>query len=191
MIKKILAATALATLAGVAGAEMTSFRLGAAVGSAHFDVDCSSAVSCDKSATSYKIYGDYRLNDRWSVEGGYMKLNEVKANPYTVFDATGEAKVKVTAPYLALTTRAGIIDDLNGVIRVGLARVRTEGSLDSSGSIIEQAQIKVKPYLGLGLEYSIMPNLQAVVGADFTQAEVSDNITMTVRLLSLGVQYGF
>lgn len=120
-----------------------------------------------------------------------MKLNELKANPYTVFDATGEAKVKVTAPYLALTTRAGIIDDLNGVIRVGLARVRTEGSLDSSGSIIEQAQIKVKPYLGLGLEYSIMPNLQAVVGADFTQAEVSDNITMTVRLLSLGVQYGF
>lgn len=190
-MKRILLAAALAALAGVAGAEMTSFRIGAAVGSAHFDADCADATSCDKSGTSYKVYGDYRLNDRWSVEGGYMKFNQFKASPYTLFDATGDAKIKVTAPYLALATRANIIDDLNGVVRMGLARVRTEGSVDVSGTVNEQAQIKVKPYIGLGLEYSIMPNLQAVLGADFTQAEVSDNITMTVRLLSLGVQYGF
>jgi OOP family OmpA-OmpF porin len=186
MFKKILLATAMMALMGGASAEMTSFRIGAAVGSARLDFDCSGATSCDKSDTSYKIYGDYRLNDMWSVEAGYMKLSQLKATL-----GADDLKIKATAPYLALAARSNIMQDLDGVVRLGLARVRTESSVLVSGVTAEQAQIKVKPYLGLGLEYSIMPNLQAVVGADFTQGEADDMTTGTIRFLSVGVQYGF
>lgn len=191
-MKRILLAAALAALTGVAGAEMTSFRIGATVGSARIDMDCSDFTTCDKSNTSFKIYGDMRLTDMWAVEAGYMKLGQLKGD-YTDSGLTVTSKVTATAPYLALAARAAIIPDLNGVVRVGLARVRTEMRVTEPTIPVNEkiAQIKVKPYLGLGLEYTIQPNLQAVVGADFTQAEVADQETGTVRSFNVGVQYGF
>lgn len=193
-MKRILLAATLVALTGMAGAEMTSFRIGATVGSARIDMDCSDSTTCDKSGTSFKIYGDMRLTDMWSVEAGYMKLGQLKTTDFDPNDSTtSESKVTVTAPYLALAARVGIIPDLNGVVRVGLARVRTQLRVTEPTIPVNEkiAQIKVKPYVGLGLEYTIQPNLQAVAGADFTQAEVSELVTGTVRSFNLGVQYGF
>ncbi|MBI5926576.1 MAG: outer membrane beta-barrel protein [Aquabacterium sp.] len=193
-MKRILLAAALVALTGAVGAEMTSFRIGATLGSARIDMDCSGTTTCDKTDTSFKIYGDYRLSDMWAVEAGYMKLGQLKATAYDPGDSTtSESTVKVTAPYLALAGRAEIIPDLNCVVRVGLARVRTEMHVTEPTLPVDLRlkTIKVKPYVGLGLEYSIMPTLQAVAGADFTHAEAHDLVTGTVRSFNLGVQYGF
>ena len=186
-MKNILMASLLAALAGAAHAQSTPYYVGGALGVSYTDVDCSAATKCDKTDGNFKLIAGYRFNPAWAVEVGYMGFGNQKST-----DASGDTKIQTTAAFAALATRMNIMPALDGVLRLGLARVRSEATVSPNvGDRYKETEIRMKPYLGLGLEYTVLPELRATLGADFTQAEVTPTTTGSVRALNVGVQYGF
>lgn len=187
-MKKMLLASALVTMMGGACAQA---YVGGALGVAHADFDCKGTTSCDKSDTSFKLYGGYKINDIWAAELGYANFGKTKATVYVpAYALTAAGELENTAFTLALAGRTAIAAQLNAAVRVGLARVRSEGTVTVLSTKVSASETKIKPYLGLGLEYVFTKSLSATLGVDLTQGELySDTYNLTA--FNVGVQYGF
>jgi OmpA-OmpF porin, OOP family len=71
----IFAGSASAQASGDAG-----WYVGASLGQAQVDVDCSGTTACDDKDSSWKIFGGYQFNRNFSVELGYTDLGAVTAS---------------------------------------------------------------------------------------------------------------
>ncbi|MBI5926577.1 MAG: outer membrane beta-barrel protein [Aquabacterium sp.] len=184
-MKKILLASALATMMGGAFAQV---YVGGAFGMTQVALDCSGASTCDKSDTGFKFYGGYQFNPTWSVEVGYIDFGAAK---YTYWDGVNVGgKFEVSALTLAAAARAPFSPVLTGVARLGLANAKTEWSESAMGLTISESETKAKAYFGLGLEYTFTKQLRGTLSADFTQGEIGGS-TGSVRAFGAGLQYGF
>lgn len=186
-MKKILLASALATMMGGAFAQV---YVGGAYGMTQAEVDCSGTYTCDKSDTGLKVYGGYQLNPNAALEVGYIDFGTSRfSGPYGF--TTVHAELDNTALTVAAALRGAFSPVVHGVLRLGVANVETTSRAVfvgvASGS---SSETTLKPYLGLGLEYSFNKQLRATLGADFTQGEISGE-SGSVRSFNAGVQYGF
>lgn len=66
--------------AGSASAQEAGWYVGASLGQAQVDVDCSGTTSCDDKDSTWKIFGGYQINRNFSVEVGYSDLGAVTAS---------------------------------------------------------------------------------------------------------------
>lgn len=186
-MKKILLASALATMMGGAFAQV---YVGGAYGMTQMEVDCSGTYTCDKSDAGVKLYGGYQFNPALAVELGYISFGKVKfSGPY--YSSTVSAEMESTAVTFAVAGRAAFSPVVHGVARLGFASVETKVNANLSGyGSGADSETTVKPYFGLGLEYSFSKQLRGTLGADFTQGEIGGE-TGSLRAFNVGLQYGF
>lgn len=177
-MKKVFLA---AILAATAGAACAQGYVGGVVGLTHYGVDCAGTTSCDKSDSGYKVYGGYEFNPNWAIEVGYTDFGKTEG-------AVGALSAEVEAQAISVVgvLRGQFSSDWAGVVRLGIASVKAKLA-NNFGSTSET---EAKAYAGIGLEYAINKAFKVTASADFTDVEVQDQ-TGGVKMLSLGLQYGF
>lgn len=177
-MKKILCA---AVLAGLAGAASAQGYVGALAGMSRYSADCAGATDCDKSGSAGKIYGGYAESPNWAYEVGYINFGEASRD-----GGLRPGKVKSSALLVGGAYRSAVATDVTTVLRLGIARVKSEGET----AVGSQSDNKVTFYAGLGLEYAVTKSIKVVAGWDFTRFEVADEDGM-LHSFGLGAQVGF
>ncbi len=176
-------AAVLAACSGVASAQWYG---GAAGGRAHVTEDCADTDSCESSSRGYKAYLGYKSDEVFAVEAGYLNFGRYKSTQGSDF-----ADVKIAGYLAALAMRGHVTPEFTVVGRVGVTFLDTRLNGKSNGQFVGAADHSNKPYIGIGLEYEVMPKVKLTAAADFTKAGAFDGDVTTVRLITLGVQGDF
>ena len=91
-MKKVIALSALLLASGLVSAQQSGFYVGASIGSATVDIEDGAASvltqlgvtnvsgNIDDTDFSYKLFGGYKINKNFAVEGGYANLGKFTTN---------------------------------------------------------------------------------------------------------------
>jgi outer membrane protein W len=189
-MKKIAVAALLTAMMGAASAQA---YIGGVIGRSHLNMECADYnLGCDKSDTGTKLYAGYKFNPLIALEAAYVDFGKGTrgftdnsfGDIHDSFEASG---VLVAAAF-----RYAAHPQLSLVGRVGLSFLKTKFNQTAPdvGGTYSASDDSVKPYIGVGIEFALNKNLRLTADADFTTAEV-DNNKGSVRLLGVGLQYGF
>lgn len=188
-MNKILSAAAAVAMACAAFGANAQGYVGAAVGSSHYDIDCSGVSACDKRDTGFKAFVGYGFGNGFAVEATYFRFGD-----FSGLVNIGNAVVAGTGEGTALGIGGAYMADfsptLRGVVRLGVARNKLEASASSGGVSVSDSQTETKPYVGLGLGYKLAPNMSLDFAADFTRFEF-DGEGARARMITIGLTYAF
>ena len=151
----------------------------------------------DKTDSAYKIYGGWRFNPTWALEGGYAdfgKAHRTLTPPApTVGSATGT--VDNTAWFLEGKGTIPLTSSLGLFGKAGITRNHTKASFVST---IPPAQSNVSnktksgPVIGVGLEWALTGNVGVRVEyEDFGKFGDSGTLDSKAHLWSAGLTYAF
>lgn len=208
-MKKVLIA---AVMVAGASAAFADGYVGASVGVAKAGLRCEAGLPCDHNASNpFKIYGGTRIADmpQLSTEVAYIRFGSFQVRRSAeVFDSVASAtvasysknRVNSSAIVAALAARYEPVTHLSLVGRLGLAY--SIASVDQSVmSVSDGAQTgyvsngsdssnKIKPYVGVGVEYDVAGLLKVGLSYDWTQYQVGIDKGY-VSMWSMGVQKDF
>lgn len=162
-----LAALALGSAHAAEPALNTGFYVGGAVGGSRYSLaDPGGPVaSKDTTGTGFKLYGGWRFNENFGVEGGYARLGKFSER-VRLGGAEVEQSGTGRAFYGAVTGRFPVSESfaLNG--RAGLAFGRVSGTnvLAAGANPIGS---KRSLMVGLGVEYSLARNVALTADYDY------------------------
>lgn len=162
---------------------------GGTIGPSYVDFDCGPIPDCKHESTGFKLYAGFNATAHIAAELGYLGFGKGSAAA-TLGSLPITLKQEATALVLNGAFRFDMTPNFTGTVRVGLANVKTKASGSVLGIRGSNSETKVAPYLGLGLECTIAQDLRIVAAVDATQSEIDDEKS-DVRLISLGLQYGF
>jgi OOP family OmpA-OmpF porin len=160
-------------------AQESGAYLGGAFGQSKFKEWCDPTLaSCKDTDTAWKVFGGYRFDRYFAVEGSYIDWGEVTAS-------TASAAVAADQTSYGL---AGV-----GTLRLGpsfevfgkLGFVRTEQKtrrITPNPSTVDRGETEF--HYGLGLKYAFARNWAA-------RAEWENTEKLKVEMLSVGVEYRF
>lgn len=211
-MKKFVAAFVL-SLTGVAAFAQGYAGVVAALSSV--DAGCSDQLSCDKKGHALKVYFGTALAKGNQIDFGIGKLQSVEvgliafgkgaststtvlydgntdpADPASHIVVPTSRSITANALTLAGAAKFPIVDDLAVVAKGGLAyvsstiRYYTQGGQNGS-----ETATKLKPYLGLGVEFEAMKGFRIVGSYDWTKFDVADQ-KGSLKALGLGAEIGF
>jgi hypothetical protein len=149
---------------------------------------CGAGQTCDTSNYGGKFHLGYFLSRNIALEGGLRSF--------------GKAELKSDTDGSRITLRRSSIgagaagwlqftDDLNGVLRAGLASNKTTVQTQPlKGSRTETSDRGTSPYVGAGLLYSMGPVLHLTTDLDLGQYK-QDGGKVNVKALSMGLVLKF
>lgn len=166
--------------------------VGGAVGQARVNLACEDYdLGCDKTDTGHKLYVGYKFNPLLAIEGAYVNFGKATRG-YTDSGYSITESFKASGPIVAAAFRYAAHPQLSLVGRVGASFLSTKFNASGPNYPFPSSTTddSVQGYLGLGVEFALNKNLRITADADFTTVEVMDE-KGSVRLLSVGLQYGF
>ena len=152
--------------------------VGGNLGMARIDLNCT--ISCDKTGTGGKIYAGHKFAPNWAGEVSYIDYGKLTSGPLSL-------KVTSSGVGLGVAYHGVITETWNWVARAGLASNRLKSVVPLSSS----SDTSIKPYLGVGVGYAFSPELNLTAEADFSKSKLENIASPNVRLISLGLRYGF
>lgn len=188
-MKKMTVTAVLTAMMGVASAQV---YVGGVVGQARANLDCADFdLGCDKTDTGLKVLVGHKFNPVLAIEAAYVDFGKA-SGAFTLSGQRVNAHYEAHGALLAAVIRHAAHPQLSLVGRVGASYLKTKGvgvvpSIDRRVTLTDSS---VKPYLGIGLEFSLNKNLRLTADADFTSAELEGD-TGALRMLGLGVQYAY
>jgi OOP family OmpA-OmpF porin len=182
---------------GASAAAQAQFYLGGNVGLGRVDVDCD-VEDCDKNAVGFKVYGGYRFDNGWAVEGGYFDWGKATASeslaseglPSTVLNAD----LKSSGFGVGLAYFLPFPGEWTGVFRFGGMQNRGKIDATAGGVSISESKNEIFAYGGLGLAYRLTPQLAITAEADFSRTRWcfdGECESANVQLYSIGLRYSF
>lgn len=194
-MKKIAVAGLLTAMMAAASAQV---YVGGAIGQARINLSCADFdAGCDRTDTGHKLYVGYKLNPLVALEAAYVDFGKATRgytdSYYDGFawrDMVVQQRVEASGALLGAAFRYATHPQLSLVGRVGLSFLKTKGASNSVAENTSASDDSVKPYLGLGVEFAVNKNLRITADADFTTVELNGS-SGSVRLLGMGLQYGF
>lgn len=170
------AATAFAT---VAAAQDAGYYIGGAIGQMEADGDCPAGATCDQKDSGWKIFGGYKFNRNFAVEGSYGDFGEV-----TLSGGGVTAKGELTSWGIAAVGMLPIGEQFSLFGKVGLNLTKQKiTATGPGGSALEQDDGSELNF-GFGALFHAMPQLG--VRLEWERLEKSE-----VDMISIGVQYRF
>ena len=203
-------AIALAALSTQASAQ---FYLGGSVGQANHDMNrtdwthnvAGSSSSFKETATGYKLFGGYKFNQTWGIEGGYTDLRDYRATitPAVAANA-GNVTVKTDSWNLFGTGTLPLSNNFSLTGKLGVSRNASKMSFSSNGVNFNRSDAgssnKTSLAYGIGAGYAFNKNISVRVEYEELGKAGDTNSGFTVAgrtsdskpsLWSVGVQYTF
>jgi OOP family OmpA-OmpF porin len=177
-MRGVIIALALAAPAGVAAQESGGY-LGGALGQTRFTEWCDpGTTACDDKDRGWKVFGGYRFNRYFALEGSYINWGEVTASVGAVNVAAEQRSFGLAAlGSLQLGPRFSVFG------KVGMLSTEQETSrLTPPASTVQRDETEL--HYGVGANYSLAQNW-AIRG------EWENTEKLKVQMLSIGVEYRF
>ena len=188
LIKKIsiiVCATAGMLVSSFASAQT---YLGGSVGQNDTNNNCNYSTTCDSKATSFKVFGGYDINKNFAVESSYFSSGKTSVNAGLL----GGMEIKKTGLSLAGLYKYEFNEALAGFAKLGVARIKTETSYQTSGlSPYSASYTENQALLGLGLTYKISTNLSLRGEYEKYNPKTFSSRGTAMSNLSVGMQYNF
>jgi OOP family OmpA-OmpF porin len=180
---------------------------GASIGKSKFHIEESAAringatstrLSKDESDTAYKVYGGYRFNEYFAVEGGFTEFGTFSATRTMTAPGTGTFTIK--------SRIGGLHGEAVGMVpfgrfavfgKLGLVYTITESTASSSGSVVvvgtrDQTSSDVNVKAGIGASFDITRHFGVRVEAEQVFDAGDQNIGKgDIRVLSAGAYVRF
>lgn len=200
-------------LAGLYATASAQGYMGAVMGLSKIHVDCGGRSPCDDRSKALKVYAGVQAkeglvnNERFkldTVEVSFIRFGTAKANTggrtLTYKDeeendvtevASTRDNTKAHALTLAGVGRFMITPRLTASAKLGVAYVSTTVTrYVSDASDGSNTKNKFKPYLGLGLEFSVHDNVKFVASFDHTKLQTEES-KGGLQMFGIGAQFGF
>lgn len=186
-MKKTTLLLAVLAVAGNAYAADGYFQ--ASVGKGHINnIDCTGASKCSKSSTGWKLVGGYKLSQNIALEGMFVNYGRAYGNGYLNSTPVG-AEAKVTGFGAGAAYAWSVSPGFSLIGRAGLALNRSKLTAYVANVSGKDTESRLMPYLGAEVGYQLTDTMAVVAGADLSRARIGTD-TATVRLLSVGLQWG-
>lgn len=153
------------------------------------------SIADDDRDTGYKIYGGYKINKNFAVEGGYFDLGKFGYAATTVPAGTLNGNIKLKGLNLDLVGMLPITDKFSAFGRVGVNYAEAKDSFTGTGAVNvvnpnpskRAANLKV----GLGLQYAFTESL--AMRGEVERYRINDAVGNKgdIDLISLGLLYQF
>ena len=189
MNRLFISSVALAAV-GLCGAVSAQVYVGIQVGTSRADIDCSGTTSCDKSDTSFKLLGGYKLTPEWGLEVGYTDLGEISGSAVVPGVGLTNLKIEGTSLGFGAAYHIPFSADWNGVARFGIARNKADLTVVAGSQSGSESQSKTKPYLGFGVGYALSKELSLTGVWDWTELEFEGEKAKT-NSFSIGLNWAF
>jgi hypothetical protein len=183
--RPILVALAVSACSCTAFAQSTRAYVSLSGGASHISADCSGTTACDNSSGAGRVVVGYRFLPTLAVEASYGALGKITAT--VPIDGTPiDASIKGQSIGLGIAALApfGATQAWTGIARVGVASVRTTVGVSGGGVSGSDTSTSTQAYAGLGLNYSIAPNLEVGVAWDATRIDYQGS-TGSVNIFSV------
>ncbi len=210
--KSILAALALAVIAGPARADDATEALGwyggLNLGQSLATIDneriantlasegfIQTQIRKDTRDLGFKLFGGYQLNRQFALEGGYFDLGKFNFTATTQPPGTLEGKAKFKGVNLDAVGILPFTDKFSAFGRAGVQYAKTKASFKGSGAVRvvnpDRSEKGANYKVGAGLQYALTPQLG--LRAELERYRMKDAIGNKgdVDLASLGVIYRF
>ena len=155
----------------------------------------SASVTNDDSDTGYKLFGGYRLNKNFALEGGYFDLGKFGYTATTVPAGTLTGTIKLRGLNLDLVGIVPINEKFSAFGRIGLNYAEARDSFSGTGSVTvlnpSPSKRDVNYKLGLGIQYDFTPSLGMRVEAERYRIDDAVGSKGDVDLVSVGLLYRF
>lgn len=193
----------------MAVADESGWYMGANVGSSMANIDddairsqlmatgvTSVAIDDDDRNTGYKLFGGYRHNKNFALEGGYFNLGQFGYTATTVPAGTLAGEASVSGLNLDLVGIQPFSKKVSVFVRLGLSYVKTEDTFSNSGVVPipadsdpDESALNYK--FGVGLQYDFTEALG--VRAEVERYRINDAVGNDgdVDLISVGLVYRF
>lgn len=177
-MRAVIIAVALAVPAGVVAQESGAY-LGGALGQTRFTEWCDAGTTaCDDRDSGWKLFGGYRFNRYFALEGSYIDWGEVTASVGAVNVAADQRSFGLAAlGSLQLGPRFSVFGKL------GLLSTEQETRrINPNPSTFQRDETEL--HYGVGATYSLTPNWMV-------RGEWENTEKLKVQMLSIGVEYRF
>lgn len=180
------------TFVGPVFAQDAGFYIGAALGQAQIDVDCTGASTCDDKDSNWKILGGYQFNKNFAVELGYTDLGESSFAGSLPPFGTVTATLESTAWELVAVGILPLADRFSVYGKIGMYRAETDfsGSVSGLGSVSE-SDSNTDLTFGIGVRFDFTKNL-GVRGEWQRYSDVGpSDLESDLDVISVGVIWKF
>jgi OmpA-OmpF porin, OOP family len=175
-MRGVLIALAMAAPAGVAAQDRGAY-LGGAIGQTRFTEWCDpGTTACDDKDSGWKVFGGYRFNRYFALEGSYINWGEVTASVGAVNVAAEQRSFGLAAlgslplgPQFSVFGKTGMLSTEQQTRVIGASTVQRD---------------ETELHYGLGAKYSFGPNWAL-------RGEWENTEKLKVQMLSIGVEYRF
>lgn len=153
------------------------------------------SISDDNRDTGYKLFGGYRFNPNFALEGGYYDLGRFGFNANTVPAGALNGKIRVTGLNLDAVGFLPFTEKLAGFGRVGLNYADARDSFNGSGLVDvtnpDPSKKSLNYKFGVGLQYAFTESLAMRVEAERYRIDDAVGNKGDVDLVSVGLIYRF
>ncbi|MBE0625253.1 MAG: outer membrane beta-barrel protein, partial [Burkholderiales bacterium] len=153
------------------------------------------SIADDDSDTGYKLYGGYKFNRHFAVEGGYFNLGSFGFEASTVPAGTLSGRIKVQGLNLDLVGIVPFTDKFSAFGRVGANYAEAKDSFSGTGAVNvirpnpSKRETNVK--YGLGLQYDFSKTLAMRLEAERYRINDAVGNKGDIDLISVGLIYRF
>ncbi len=164
--------------------------VGVSGGISNWSVDCSGTTACDKSDSSFKLFGGYNINPNFAVEGAYVSLGKWTATgPDPDF---GNLSVENKGSGFELTGvfKAPFSNEFTGFAKLGASFMKGETSVSTGGQTASQSENNTNLVAGLGLTYAFSKEV-SIRGEWETRKVKSPVDSGNVNNFTVGAQFNF
>jgi OmpA-OmpF porin, OOP family len=163
----------------VAAAQDARFYVGGAIGQTKAEGDCPSGATCDLKDNGWKIFGGYKFNPNFAVEGSYGNFGEITLNTGAV-----TAKGELTSWGIAAVGMLPIGTQFSLFGKLGLNLTKQKVTVSGPGGSALERDDGSELNFGFGALFHAMPQLG--LRLEWERLEKSE-----VDMISIGVQYRF
>ena len=153
------------------------------------------SITDDDRDTGYKIFGGYKFNRNFALEGGYFDLGKFSFVATTVPPGTLSGRIKLRGINLDALGILPITDNFSAFGRVGVHYTEARDTFSGTGAVVvtnpspskKEANLKV----GLGVQYDVTPSLGLRAEAERYRINDAVGNRGDIDVYSLGLLYRF
>ena len=155
-----------------------------------------SSISDDDSDTGYKLFGGYKFNRNFALEGGYFNLGKFGFTATTVPAGTLNGSIKLQGVNLDLVGILPVTDRFSAFGRVGVNYAQARDNFTSTGAVpvltnSNPSKNAANVKFGAGLQYDFTEALAMRLEAERYRIDDAVGNKGDIDLFSLGLVYRF